>query len=33
MDKDGNHSLDSFLSYLPCSILRNLELEANKFII
>ena len=33
LDKDGNHSLHSFLSYLPCSVLRNLELDANKFTI
>ena len=33
LDKDGHHSLHSFLSYLPCSVLCNLELEANKFTI
>ena len=33
LDKDGNHSLHAFLSCLPCSVLRNFELEANKFTI
>ena len=27
LDKDGHNSLHSFLSYLPCSVLRNLELD------
>ena len=33
LDKDSHHGLHSFLSYLPCSVLRNLELEANQFTI
>ena len=33
LDKDRHHSLHSFLSYLACLVLRNLELEANKFTI
>ena len=31
LNNHGRHGLLSFLSYLPISVLRNLELEANKF--
>ena len=33
LDMDGHHSLHLFLRYLPCSVLSNLELEANTFTI
>ena len=31
LNKDGHHGLLYFLSFLPCSVLRNLESEANQF--
>ena len=31
LNNHGRHGLLSFLSYLPISVLRNLELEVNKF--
>ena len=31
INTSGRHGLLSFFSFLPISVLRNLELEANKF--